>query len=50
MLKNMQKCTFEVNLNFERSKKPAEAFNQIGNMYDQLIEVDRFILKSELKI
>lgn len=36
--------SFELNLKFQGIKNPSEAFRQLGNMYDKLLEIDRFVL------
>lgn len=36
--------SFELNLNFEGHKDPAEAFKQIGKMFEKLFEIDKFVL------
>lgn len=48
MPENPPNCSFDLNLNFTGFKNPSEAFKQIGNMYDKLMEVDRFVLYNVL--
>jgi len=48
MPENPPNCSFDLNLNFTGFKNPSEAFKQIGNMYDKLMEIDRFVLYNVL--
>lgn len=50
MLENLPKSSFELNLNFQGFKNPSEAFKQLGNLYDKLIEIDRFVLYNVLPV
>jgi hypothetical protein len=44
MSENLYESYFELNLNFQGHKNPSDAFKQIGNMFDKLNEIDKFVL------
>lgn len=44
MINNPGERDFEINLNFERQKSPAEAFSQMSRMYEKLLSIDKNVL------
>jgi len=44
MSDSLSESYFDLNLNFQGHKSPSDAFKQIGNMFERLIEVDRGVL------